>query len=377
MYKKKVLFKSIILLIGVVLIFIVLYLTKQLAEKIKIEEKKKVVLFAKTMEKIINSTSEDVSFYFDIIKDNETIPIIIVDENEKILSFRNIDTTGKNIEESLRNELKEMKKYYHPIEINLSSQKQYVYYKDSLLLEKINFYPYVFIIISSVYVLISYLAFSSFRRAEQNFLLFGLAKETAHQLGTPLSSMYAVLEELKQNKLNDELIKELEIDVDRLAIITERFSKIGNPPVLKKISILNVINNTVNYLKKKIPQSIKLKVNVKEDIYLMGNSVLLEWCLENLIKNSVDSIKDEGEIVISADYLEKNKIFIDIADTGKGISKSMYKLIFKPGFTTKKYGWGLGLTFVKRIIEDYHKGKVFVKSSKINEGTTIRIILNL
>lgn len=377
MYKKKVLFKSIILLIGVVLIFVVLYLTKQLAEKIKIEEKKKVVLFAKTMEKIINSTSEDVSFYFDIIKDNETIPIIIVDENEKILSFRNIDTTGKNIEESLRNELKEMKKYYHPIEINLSSQKQYVYYKDSLLLEKINFYPYVFIIISSVYVLISYLAFSSFRRAEQNFLLFGLAKETAHQLGTPLSSMYAVLEELKQNKLNDELIKELEIDVDRLAIITERFSKIGNPPVLKKISILNVINNTVNYLKKKIPQSIKLKVNVKEDIYLMGNSVLLEWCLENLIKNSVDSIKDEGEIVISADYLEKNKIFIDIADTGKGISKSMYKLIFKPGFTTKKYGWGLGLTFVKRIIEDYHKGKVFVKSSKINEGTTIRIILNL
>ena len=377
MYKKKVFFKSIILLIGVVLIFVVLYLTKQLAEKIKIEEKKKVVLFAKTMEKIINSTSEDVSFYFDIIKDNETIPIIIVDENEKILSFRNIDTTGKNIEESLRNELKEMKKYYHPIEINLSSQKQYVYYKDSLLLEKINFYPYVFIIISSVYVLISYLAFSSFRRAEQNFLLFGLAKETAHQLGTPLSSMYAVLEELKQNKLNDELIKELEIDVDRLAIITERFSKIGNPPVLKKISILNVINNTVNYLKKKIPQSIKLKVNVKEDIYLMGNSVLLEWCLENLIKNSVDSIKDEGEIVISADYLEKNKIFIDIADTGKGISKSMYKLIFKPGFTTKKYGWGLGLTFVKRIIEDYHKGKVFVKSSKINEGTTIRIILNL
>lgn len=375
MYSKKTYYKVIILLAGIAITFAILYSTKLLVDNLKKEERKKIELWAQAVEKLSKANpDEDISFLFTIIKNNETVPVIVIDEFNNIITYRNIDTLNQNVEKKLKSELEKMRNSYPPIEINLTNSKQYVFYRDSILLDKLNYFPYVFLIIIVIYITVSYLAFSSFRKAEQNSLWIGMAKETAHQLGTPISSLIAITEFIKNKNISDQLIKELENDVMRLSKITERFSKIGSQPDYENHNLKNIVTTTVEYLKRRIPQSVEIIIDIPEDIYVLINKTLIEWAFENLIKNAVDAISGNGIITIKA-VKQNNKIYIDISDTGKGIPRSKYKTIFKPGYTTKQRGWGLGLTFAKRIIEVYHKGKVFVKSSKPGSGTTFRIIL--
>ncbi|MCX7954789.1 MAG: HAMP domain-containing histidine kinase [Bacteroidales bacterium] len=375
MYSKKLYYKIIILLVGIIITGTILYLSKSLVDSLKKEERKKIELWAEAMEKLSKANpDEDISFLFNIIKNNETVPVIVTDEKDNIITFRNIDTTNQNPTKKLLNELKRMKKSYQPIEIHLGNSKQYVYYRDSILLDKMNYFPLVFLTIILIYIVVSYIAFSSFRKAEQNFLWMGMAKETAHQLGTPISSLTAIIELIKNKNFSDQLIDELESDVARLSKIAERFSKIGSRPTLENTNLKDIITKTIDYLQPRMPASINIILNIPNNIYVTINKTLFEWVFENLIKNAVDAMNGKGTITISA-HKQNKKIIIDISDTGKGIPRSKYKTIFKPGYTTKQRGWGLGLTFVKRIIEVYHKGKIFVKSSKIGEGTTLRIIL--
>jgi len=270
-----------------------------------------------------------------------------------------------------------MKKEKEPIVINLSnSNKNYIYYHESYLLQQLTYYPFIQLGVILLFIVVAYLAFSASRKAEQNQVWVGLTKETAHQLGTPTSSLMAWSELMKERLPEIELVSELEKDVKRLEIITERFSKIGSKPTLKPTNLLETIISAVEYLKNRTSDKIIFKFEFpEEETTILLNRSLFEWVIENLCKNSVDAISNEGKITIGVKEL-KNKILIDIADTGKGIPKSKYNTIFNPGYTTKTRGWGLGLSLVKRIVENYHKGKIFVLNSEIGKGTTIRIVLN-
>jgi signal transduction histidine kinase len=290
--------------------------------------------------------------------------------------YRNLDTARVNQPLYLERKLSEMMEENPPIEIPLSdNNKQYLYYSRSTILSSLIYYPWIQLGVILIFIAVAYFAFSSSRKAEQNQVWVGLSKETAHQLGTPISSLMAWLEMLKLKKPDEYLIGELEKDIFRLNIIAERFSKIGSPPILKPENLVKVIENSINYLKTRSSEKIIFHLHVdKHEIFVPLNTSLFEWVIENVCKNAMDAIGEKGEIRISI-IPNSQFVFIDISDTGKGISKSKYKTIFKPGFTTKKRGWGLGLSLTKRIIEEYHKGKIFVAESDMGKGTTIRIIL--
>jgi signal transduction histidine kinase len=252
--------------------------------------------------------------------------------------------------------------------------KNYVYYKESVILSQLRIYPYIQLGIIMLFILVAYVAFSTSRKAEQNQVWVGLTKETAHQLGTPTSSLMALTEILKEKEIDPTIIEELNNDIKRLSTITERFSKVGSKPVLAEENIGQLIEEVVKYLKSRIPASIKVQTIIEENLTAPVSSTLFAWVIENLCKNAVDAIVENGTITVEARQA-KNKIIIDISDTGKGIPKSKFKTIFKPGYTTKLRGWGLGLSLAKRIIENYHKGKIFVLDSEIDKGTTFRVIL--
>ena len=276
----------------------------------------------------------------------------------------------------MKAQLNKIKLEKKPIVIYIGkNNKNYIYYKDSYLLKQLTYYPYIQLGVILLFIIVAYLAFSASRKAEQNQVWVGLTKETAHQLGTPTSSLMA-WSELIKDKLSDiELINELEKDVKRLEIITDRFSKIGSNPTLKITNLNNSIVAAIEYLKSRTSDKINFLINFPaEDILIPLSQSLFEWVIENLCKNSIDAISDNGNIIITLKKI-KYKVLIDITDTGNGIPKSKYKTIFKPGFTTKPRGWGLGLSLSKRIIENYHKGKIFVLNSEPNKGSTFRIIL--
>jgi signal transduction histidine kinase len=271
-----------------------------------------------------------------------------------------------------------MKAEHVPFVIEYSrGRKNYVYYKDSVLLTNLFYYPYIQFIVVAFFIAISYLAFSSSRKAEENQLWAGMSRETAHQLGTPISSLVAWIDMLKLKGADEKLTEEVRKDVRRLETITERFSGIGSTPVLVKSNIYEILTNAVSYIKFRTSGKIEYVLNYPENAELLipVNESLFEWVIENLCKNAIDAMQGKGKITISV-LEKKDRLFIDIQDTGKGIPISQYKTVFKPGFTTKKRGWGLGLSLVKRIIESYHAGKVFVKTSEVNKGTTFRIVLN-
>ncbi|MEO5571572.1 MAG: HAMP domain-containing sensor histidine kinase, partial [Bacteroidia bacterium] len=280
----------------------------------------------------------------------------------------------------LHEQIAEMKKQHVPIDVKIDKNNtNYIYYKDSVILQQLRYYPYFQLGVISLFLLVSYLAFSSSRKAEQNQVWVGMAKETAHQLGTPLSSLVAWLEYLKLQNKNDEHVVEIQKDVNRLQTITERFSKIGSAPTLKKENIAEVIHNSIAYIKSRISSKVDFSVtsvpNHSHIIYVPINVPLFEWVLENIFKNAVDAIEGNGKISILITD-QQQFAYIDICDTGKGIQKSKFKTVFKPGYTSKKRGWGLGLSLSKRIIEEYHSGHIFVKSSELNKGTVFRIVLN-
>ena len=364
------------LVIGVLTV----YYTSTLANQLKAEEVKNMELWAAASKAIADPEVDiaNLSFYDKIISGNTTIPVILAYENG-YLEYRNIDSSIVCDSSKLNATYLRMKNNYDPIVIHIGDGiKQYLYYDDSILLQKLKFYPYFQLGVVGIFLLISYLAFSYARRSEENKVWVGLAKETAHQLGTPMSSLLAWIDIMQEDRsqANDVAFSEMRKDMSRLKTITDRFSKIGSDPVLDELNIVEVIEKSVDYMKLRSPKSVDISLEVQHQIILAkANVALLEWVVENLIKNAIDAIpKGEGFIKVKL-TIEDDKAVIDFKDSGVGIPPSKFKTVFKPGFTTKKRGWGLGLSLVKRIVNHYHNGIVYVKESNLNKGTTFRVVL--
>ena len=353
--------------------------TNRLAGKLSVEEQKKIEIWAEaTRQLILADETTDMNFILKIIEGNTTIPVIITDENDSMIDYRNIKAPVKNSEDFFRTKIIQLKNKKPKLEIALkeTNTKQYIYYDDSMLLKQLYIFPYVqFGIIFSFFIIVI-LAFASTKRAEQNKVWVGLSKETAHQLGTPISSLLAWIELLKLRYQNDTLINDMEKDVNRLRVIADRFSKIGSKPDLKKSDLRETLTNAVNYMNNRSSNKIEISLNFASELPVTVplNVPLFEWVIENLCKNAIDALNGAGKINLNVKNSD-NEVIIDVSDTGKGLERNLYQAIFSPGFTTKERGWGLGLSLAKRIIEEYHKGKIFVKHSEVNVGTTFRIIL--
>jgi len=378
-YTRKTRWKFIILLSAVLIALGSLFYTNKLVRQLKQEEKNKVELWAKATEQLIDLdiTETNFGFLFEVIENNNTVPVILVNSDNEIVSTRNLDPVKETNHDYLARQLKKMKKQHEAIEFSIGDNiNNFIYYKDSVLLSKLEFFPFVQLGVIILFILISYFAFSTSRKAEQNQVWLGLSKETAHQLGTPTSSLAAVVELLRMKDFNEKILKEFEKDVLRLEKITERFSKIGSKPSLKSINLFNVIMRAVTYIKSRSSENVRFNMSFSEEdeLNLPLNAALFEWVIENLCKNAIDAMNGKG--IININVQDNIQVaYLDITDTGQGMNKSKFKTIFKPGYTTKERGWGLGLSLSKRIVEMYHDGKIFVNYSEINKGTTVRIVL--
>lgn len=380
-YEQKIRWKRLLFLVAIVIGAISLWYTNKLVQKLATEEEKKVLMWANATKQLINANENtDINFLLDIIKDNTTIPVILVDNDSNIIANRNLDSTKADDAKYLAKQLEEMKAEHEPIKIlyDVANQKHnYLYYRNSIILTQLKQYPYYQLSVIALFILVAYLAFSYSRKSEQNQVWVGMSKETAHQLGTPISSLNGWINLLRETDENgkEEILQEFEKDVKRLELITDRFSKIGSAPVLKAENIYNVMERAVDYLKSRTSSQVIYSINSTDtDALAMVNVPLFDWVVENICKNAIDAMSGTGRIDVNIST-EADKVYIDIQDTGKGIAPSKQKTVFKPGYTTKKRGWGLGLSLAKRIIEEYHNGKVFVKESGIDKGTTFRIVL--
>lgn len=304
-------------------------------------------------------------------------PVIITDATQtEVLSFGNLDSLQMQDSNFVAHQLDIMRAENDPLEIDfIDTGKAFIFYRTSDLVHQTRYFPIILIVIFALFLFIAYMLFSSARRSEQNQVWAGMAKETAHQLGTPLSSLMGWIELMKLQEEPFEGTKEMEKDIERLQIVTDRFSKIGSVPVLEPTNIIYLIEDTMDYLQKRFSKKFEFEINLpKESLIVPLIPSLFRWVLENLTKNAIDAMGDHGKVTVNL-IEEGDEIFIDLSDTGKGIAKSKIKQVFNPGYTSKKRGWGLGLSLAKRIIEDYHKGKIFVKSSVVGQGTTFRIVL--
>ncbi|RAW03425.1 sensor histidine kinase [Pseudochryseolinea flava] len=392
-YQRNTRFKWVVLAVSILISAGSIYYTKILVDQLKGRERQQVHLYAKAIEYTAKEQDpySDVNFIAqELLFQNKSIPIILADGNGNVLSSRNlfIDSTwSENRTKSfLKKEMDLMRETYEPITVTLRDPQtnevfgtQYIYYKNSSLLTQIIAYPYIQLSVIAIFGFIAYMAFNYSKAAEQNRVWVGLAKETAHQLGTPLSSLMAWVEVIREDADMREkgVVEELEKDIQKLRIVTERFSSIGSTPTLKQENVVALIHNVVNYLRPRVSSKIKIEVyTLSESIIANVHAPLFEWVIENLCKNAVDAMGNSGVIAIKILRGSENKVFIDVSDTGKGIPRSKLETVFRPGFTTKKRGWGLGLTLAKRIIDTYHNGKIFVKASEENQGTTFRISIN-
>ena len=389
MYQNRSSLKWIALGFSLVIGFASVFYTNSVVEELKEREEFYISLYAKSLEYTIDpDNDEEFNFIFhEIVSPNNSIPLIVVDYEGKPTMYRNIKVDSANkkkeeVDQLLSKELKIMEQEYEPILISTIERNiedtYYVYYRNSDLIYRLRFYPYVQLSVIAAFVFFGYVAFSYSRRSEQNQVWAGLAKETAHQLGTPLSSLMAWLEIMKSDDdiKDKEVIQELEKDVDKLEMITSRFSSIGSVPVLTDQNISKLIKDTLAYLEKRVSKKVTIHFDCKDDLLTADiNKPLFDWVIENLSKNAIDAMSGEGQLTIMLKEGKYGDALIDISDTGKGIASGKLKEVFRPGFTTKKRGWGLGLTLAKRIIEHYHNGKIFVKESVIDKGTTFRIIL--
>ena len=379
--KDTLLLKRIVITISFSIVTLILWNTYSFFKRFKNEERLKMEIVATAMKEFATNQDleADVSLEDKIIKSNTNIPMILVDENGNIgaNSYLNLDPVKAKNPAFLLKQLEIMKEQNSPIEINFAKNRtQYIYYRNSDLLNKLSYYPLALILILTLFLTVIYMMFTSSKVAEQNKLWTGMAKETAHQIGTPLSSLLGWIAILKMENADDKYVDEIEKDVHRLNTIANRFSKIGSLPTLKKLDIIAVTKNAYEYLEYRSSKQISFSFNTSEtNLYSTINDELYSWVIENLIKNAIDAMLGKGELAVAI-TADAKKIKIDITDTGKGMAKSQFKKIFKPGFTTKKRGWGLGLSLSKRIIEDYHKGKIVVKNSEINKGTTFQIVLD-
>lgn len=347
-------------------------------QRIKEEERIKMNIWASAqvyLDQVDTDTGLDL--YLAIINSNSTIPTILVNENGEIEDAINIPDEITANEEKLRQYLQELKGINDPIEMDLGEGRvNQVFYGNSPMLNKLKYYPLVLIVIIILFIAVIYFFYKTTKSSEQNKLWAGMAKETAHQIGTPLSSLIGWTEILKTENVNSTYITEIEKDVDRLQTITERFSKIGSSPTLEPEDIVERTRESFEYLKARSSKLIKFKLDLPEEKILVNmNAQLYSWTIENLVRNAIDAMKGKGALEIKLKHDPKN-VHILVSDTGKGIPKSKFKQIFEPGFTTKRRGWGLGLSLARRIIEKYHRGRIRVLKSEINKGTTIEIVLH-
>ncbi|WP_425390194.1 sensor histidine kinase [Ekhidna sp.] len=366
--------------------------TNRLVEQIREREQRQIEIYASSLEFLANE-SENVNFFLildEIVAANNSIPVILTDENANPEDYRNLSKAdkipeGKERVEFLKEEVEEMREAHPPIEVTLKDDQdriygyKYIYYKNSFLLNQLRYYPYIQLSVIGLFGVITFMILNYIRRVEQDRVWVGLAKETAHQLGTPLSSLMAwsqYFKDLYPDQL--EALLELDKDIDRLKLITDRFSSIGSEPQLSMLNLAEVIDEIVMYLQKRLSSKILITVSVfpNRDIEAKVNASLFAWVIENLCKNAADAMEGIGSIHISILRANEGRIAVDVQDTGKGIPKTKIKNVFRPGYTTKKRGWGLGLTLAQRIIGHYHRGKIFVKHSEMNKGTTFRIYLN-
>lgn len=379
MYSKKSLWKLFLLLFAVCIGMGSLIYTDYLVKKLKVEERENVMMWAEATTLIsVADTSQDVEFLSLVIDNNNTVPVILTDESDSIISARNFDSEKMIDPRYLKKQLGKIKENNNRIVIDLEDNHfNLIYYKDSTILTMLMYYPYIQLGIILLFILVSYLAFSSSRKAEQNQLWVGMSRETAHQLGTPTSSLAGWIEVLQHKHPEVSITKELALDVERLEKVTERFSRIGSKPSLTDENVVLIILRTIEYLKSRTSSKVKFSFEhgAGNSVIIPLNSALFEWVIENVFKNAIDSMEGSGELNIKLTETDKNAI-IDISDTGKGIPKSAFKKIFNPGFTTKQRGWGLGLSLAKRIIEEYHRGRIFVRTSELEKGSCIRIVMN-
>ena len=378
-FRHNTLWKLFLLLFAVLIGMGSLIYTEYLVSKLKVEERKNVQLWAEATKLIsLPDTSQNVEFLSTIIENNNTVPVILTDESDSIISARNFDTHKSGDYKYIKKQLEKIKEKNKPIVNNLENGHfNLIYYKDSIILTMLIYYPYIQLGIIIFFILVSYLAFRSSRKAEQNQVWVGMSKETAHQLGTPTSSLAGWIEILEQKHPGISITKELALDVARLEKVTERFSRIGSKPAITSDNIVEIISRTVDYLKSRTSSKVKIIIDYDPDgkVVVPVNTALFEWVIENVFKNAVDSMEGSGEITVRITETEKHAL-IDISDTGKGIPKSAFNKIFNPGFTTKQRGWGLGLSLAKRIIEEYHNGRIFVRHSEVGKGSCIRIVMN-
>lgn len=356
-----------------------LIVTNSFMRQLQADERQKIDLWVMGIKQLATTTdtNQDYTYTFEVMRSNSTIPVILVDNNGNVTHSMNIAASKMNTPEKVAKIIERMSKKNEPIVFTLyDDEKNTVYYDDSTTLRQLSIYPYVLLFIILAFVIISYFAISQSWRAEQNGIWVGLAKETAHQLGTPTSSLMACVELLRQESATPQVVEELSKDIKRLERITLRFSKIGSNPDLNTTNLIELVSNSVLYLSGRISSHVKIAqtYDLNGSVMVMANQTLMEWVIENLIKNGVDAMQGKGTITIGISESAK-QIFVDISDTGKGIPRANFKTVFNPGYTTKDRGWGLGLTLTKRIVEDYHRGKIFVLKSDINRGTTFRMVL--
>ena len=381
-YEIKGVIKVVLLVFAFLIGFFSLWYTNTLVNKLESQEREKIATWANATQLITSPEAEgNLNFLYEIIQANTTIPVILTDSNGVVNQFRNIEAFKMGNEAWVADKIAEMKKQNEPFEIEFMGGKQLIYYENSTLLNQLRIYPYFQLAVIALFLAMSYFAFSYSRTSEQNKVWAGMSKETAHQLGTPISSLMAWLDYLKESdaEVPQKVITEMEHDMDRLGLITERFSKIGSEPSLTICSLYEVIEESVRYINSRTSDKVSIFIRDQEkfkEAQVQINKPLFAWVVENLCKNAVDAMEGEGEIVFSFQGIRDTKVLIDISDTGKGVPSNKFKTIFKPGYTTKKRGWGLGLSLVKRIVENYHNGKIYVKSSELDKGTIFRIEIN-
>ena len=362
----------------VIVVVVSSLVTSHIVEQFEQEEQKKIELWAEaTRQFILAGENENIDLLLQVMEGNTTIPVYMVDTNYNLLLSRNVPEPKRNIEQFYAKKINELRATQEPIEVRISNNvMQYIYYEQSSTLQWLSFFPYIQLIVMLALAGLAAIALLMVQRSEKNSLWVGLSKETAHQLGTPISSLNAWNELLKSTYPDDPLLPQMDEDIRRLQMIAERFSKIGSQPTLEERELVPIIQSAMEYMRARTSNKIRYELQAEEaaDAQAMLCAPLFEWVIENICKNAIDSMEGKGSITICVHNAD-NRLYIDITDTGKGIDRRKFKRIFQPGYTSKKRGWGLGLSLSKRIIENYHRGKLFVKQSQLGVGTTFRIVL--
>lgn len=372
-YTSRSILKYVFIIFSIVIATASIFIIQVLVERLAAEERARMELWADATRELIRTDNpeSDLSFVQKVIESNHTIPVVLTDDEGNVLFSRNID------DDEMQNKttIADFGFKHEPILVDFDDEtKQYIYYDDSKLLRQLSYYPVVQIGVIVLFLLLMSLAFYTLQRAEQNKVWVGLSRETAHQLGTPISSLLAWNELLAMRYPDDELLGEMQKDIKRLEAIADRFSKIGSKPELQKIMLDEVLQSAINYMSLRVSNKVTFRYTPIQNVQVKINPDLFGWVIENLCKNAIDAMDGIGEIRF--DVTEKpRQVLLDVSDTGKGIAKSKQKTVFLPGYTTKERGWGLGLSLAKRIIKEYHKGKIFVKYSEVGVGTTFRIVL--